>query len=80
MSKFEKQLNKLMSVPNDMRYEELKSILIKFGFHGYESGSSHITFRKKGYPNITIPRHGDIKKVYIMLVKDVISEVLKNEK
>ncbi len=80
MSQLEKALQKLLSLPKEMRYEELKSILERFGFTGTEVGSSHITYRRDGYPNITIPRHGDIKRAYIKLVRDVISEVQKNEK
>ena len=79
MSQFEKLMKKLLSLPKEMRYEDLKSILERFGFKGNEVGSSHITFRKKGYPNITIPRHGNIKKTYVKIVKDVIMEVIKNE-
>ncbi len=77
MSQLEKQLLKLISVPKEMRYEEIKNILERFGFIGIEVGSSHITYRKDGYPNITIPRHGNIKRMYIRLVRDVIMEVIK---
>ncbi|MCR5675666.1 MAG: type II toxin-antitoxin system HicA family toxin [Lachnospiraceae bacterium] len=48
---------------------ELKSILERFGFTGTEIGSSHITYRRDGYPNVTIPRHGDIKRTYIKMVE-----------
>lgn len=81
MSQLEKQLEKLFSLPREMRYEEIKALLERFGFIGIEtgSGSSHITYRKNGYPNITIPRHGNIKRVYLKLVKNVIMEVIKDE-
>ena len=80
MSQLEKSLKKLLSLPREMRYEELKNLLERFGFTAIEKGSSHITYRKDGYPNVTIPRHGDIKRTYIKLVRDVIMEVIKNEK
>lgn len=35
-------------------------------------GSSHCTFRKAGYPPITIPKHKPIKKVYIEMVREVV--------
>ena len=79
MSQFEKLMLKLLSLPREMRYEELKSILERFGFEGHEVGSSHITYRKDGYPIVTIPRHGDIKRTYIRMVRDAILEVMKNE-
>ena len=79
MSQLEKALLKLYSLPKEMRYEELKHILDRFGFKGTENGSSHITYRRDGYPSITIPRHGNIKRTYIRMVRDVIMEVQNNE-
>ena len=43
-----------------------------------KGGSSHVTFRKEGKMPITIPRHGKIKKVYVMLVRKAVEEE-KNE-
>ena len=80
MSKLEKQLEKLLSLPKEMRYEELKNILERFGYTCHETGSSHITYRKDGYPNITIPRHKNIKRVYIRLIREAIMEAIENEK
>ena len=80
MSQLEKTLRKLLSLPTEMRYEEIKAILERFGFVGTEVGSSHITYRKDGRMNVTIPRHGDISRVYIKMVRDAIIEVMKNEK
>ena len=77
MSQLEKQLLKLMSLPSEMRFEEINNILERFGFISKEVGSSHITYRKDGFPNITIPRHGNIKRTYIRLVRDAIMEVIK---
>lgn len=80
MSALEKQLMKLMSLPMEMRYDEIKNLLERYGFVGYEVGSSHITFRKKGYMNITLPRHGKIKRTYLRIVRNVVLEVINNEK
>ncbi|MBQ6222736.1 MAG: hypothetical protein IJJ44_09010 [Solobacterium sp.] len=41
------------------------------------SGSSHYTFRKKGYNPITIPKHEPIKKVYVEMVRKVVEEALE---
>lgn len=79
MSQIEKQLQYLLSLPKEMRYEELKTILERFGFLGREVGSSHITYRKDGYPNITIPRHGNIKKTYVKVIRDVIMEMMNDD-
>jgi hypothetical protein len=42
------------------------------------SGSSHYTFRKEGCAPITIPKHEPIKKVYVLMVKEVIESEAKN--
>ena len=50
---------------------------------GYEmrqpnGGSSHCTFRKPGCAPITIPMHEPIKKVYVMMVKEVVESEVSN--
>jgi len=35
-------------------------------------GGSHLTFKKRGKPPITIPKDEPIKFVYIKMVKDII--------
>lgn len=74
MSKWDKLLQRVCSLSADVRFEELKKILEEYGYtvSSPSSGSSHYTFRKKGKPPITIPKHKTIKKVYISMVKEVI--------
>jgi len=81
MSKWEKLLSRISSLPNDMRFSELQKILESYGYTMYspKSGSSHFTFRKQGKNPITIPRHEPIKKVYVQMVKKVVEEE-QNEK
>lgn len=59
MSKWEKLLSRISSLPNGMRFSELKKILESFGYtmHLPKSGSSHFTFRKQGKNSITISKH-----------------------
>ena len=45
-----------------------------------QGGSSHFTFRKKGYASITIPKQKPIKKVYIELVREIVEQEEKDEK
>ncbi len=81
MSKWDKLIHKLKSSSAEIRYEELKKILEEYGCEARETsgGSSHITFRKEGCNNITVPRHKKIKKAYIELVRKVVEEEEKNE-
>ena len=44
-------------------------------------GSSHYTFRKDGHTPITIPKHEPIKKIYVLMVKQIVeSEENQDEK
>lgn len=76
MSKWDKLLQRVCSLSADVRFEELKKILEDYGYSisAPSGGSSHYTFRKKGKPPITIPKHKPIKKVYISMVKEVIEK------
>ena len=74
MSKWLKLLERVCSLSNDIRFEELKRILESYGYvmKGTSSGSSHFTFRKPHCAPITIPKHEPIKKTYIIMVKEII--------
>lgn len=79
MSKWEKLLNRLLKLSNDLRSEELKRILEEFGYvMESPKGGIHCTFRKAGKNPITIPRNRQIKTVYIRLVKDVVEKENEN--
>lgn len=74
MSKWEKLLARLYSLPSNMQFQELKKILLKYGYEDQQpkGGCSHHTFRKKGCSPITIPAHSPIKKVYVEMVRDLV--------
>ena len=80
MSKWEKLLEKICSLSKDMRFAELKKVLESYGYQmtAPKSGSSHYTFRKEGCAPITIPKHEPIKKVYVMMVKNVVESEERN--
>ncbi len=63
MSKWEKLLRRILNLSNDIRFEELRKVLEEYVYamHAPKSGSSHCSFRKKGYPTITVPRHDPVK-------------------
>ena len=81
MSKLEKLLKKLLSLSKDMRFNELQKILEYYGYvmNAPRSGSSHYTFRKSGKNPITIPKHEQIKKVYVEMVRDLVEEEMLYE-
>ncbi len=82
MSSWEKLLSRILTLSNDLRYEELKRVLEEYGYTVKQpkSGGSHYTFRKPGCMPIPIPKHEPIKKVYVEMVKEVVeSERDRNE-
>ena len=74
MSKFDKLLERIVSLSRDVRFEELRKVLEHYGYtmQTPHSGSSHYTFRKDGCKMITILKHKPIKVVYIQMVKSII--------
>ena len=82
MSSWDKLLARILTLSNDLRFNELRKVLEAFGYtmKAPRSGSSHYTFRKPGCMPITIPKHGPIKKTYVEMVRDVVeSEADKHE-
>ena len=76
MSKWDKLLNKILSLSKDMRFQELKKVLEYYEYQmtAPSSGSSHYTFRKPGKNPITIPKHEPIKKIYVEMVRKIVEE------
>ena len=81
MSRWLKLLERVCSLSNDIRFDELKKILESYGYvmKGTSSGSSHFTFRKQGCAPITIPKHEPIKKTYIIMVQEIIESEEAND-
>ncbi len=80
MSKWDKLLQRILSLDKDMRFEELQKVLESYGYvvTAPKGGSSHYTFRKQGCQPITIPKHIPIKKIYVMMVKEIVEREEKN--
>lgn len=76
MTKLQKLKNRLYNLDTSLRFEQLVKLLEEYGYSAFETGggSSHITFRKKGRPPITVPRHNPIKKAYIEIIRNAIIE------
>ena len=81
MSQFDKLLERISALDNNMRFAELRKVLEKLGYvmRGPSSGSSHMTFRKTGHNPITIPKHDPIKRTYVEMVKEIIEGELGDE-
>ncbi len=82
MSQFDKLLEKIKSLDKNLRFDEVKKVLEVYGYtmKGPAGGSSHMTFRKPGSHPITIPIHEPIKRIYILMVKEVVESEGTDEK
>ena len=78
MSKWDKLLARICGLSRDLRFDELRKVLESYGYVMYAPRSSHCTFRKPGCAPITIPMHEPIKKVYVMMVKEVVESEVSN--
>ena len=81
MSKWDKLLSKILSLDNDMRFDELRKVMESYGYtmNAPIYGSSHYTFRKKGKNPVTIPKHELVKKAYVEMVRAIVEEEMRNE-
>lgn len=76
MSSWDKLLERIINLSNDMRFDELRKVLESYGYtmNQPRGGSSHCTFRKKGCAPITIPKKEPIKRVYVEQVRKIVEE------
>ena len=65
MSQFDKLLQRISALDNNMRFNELRKVLEKYGYEmkGPSSGSSHMTFRKAGRKFFVIRNHNGVVDV-----------------
>ena len=83
MTRWDKLIEKICNLSNDLRFDELKKVLESYSYEmtASKGGSSHFVFRKKGCMPITIPKHEPIKKTYVKMVREIVeSEMIDDEK
>ena len=73
MSQYEKLVQRVMALDKNLRFDELKKILVRLGYSAEKDNSgSHYTFRKKGCYPITIPYSYPVKRCYVEMVKEIL--------
>ena len=80
MSKWDKLLARICGLSRDLRFDELRKVLESYGYEMRQpiGGTRHFTLHKPGCAPITIPMHEPIKKVYVMMVKEVVESEVSN--
>lgn len=81
MSKWDKLIQKILSLSRDLRFDELRKVLESLGYTMTtpSGGSSHHSFRRPGYPRITIPKNDPVKIDYVREVRDAIEEAADDD-
>lgn len=76
MSKWDKLIQKILSLSKEIRFDELRKVLEHLGYEmrSPRGGSSHHTFRKTGAPALTIPKDDPVKIDYVRMVKAIIEK------
>ena len=81
MAAFNKLMQKVLDKHKGLRFEDLEKVLTYIGYKMGKprGGSSHRTFRKAGYPPVTIPDKSPINSVYVNIVRNVLVDFLAGE-
>lgn len=66
MSRKEKLLKAIKNNPKDVQFEDLKKLLLSYGYKAFNSGGSHWVFRKEGCKEEVIPRKKPVKAYYVI--------------
>ncbi|MGD9554990.1 MAG: type II toxin-antitoxin system HicA family toxin [Arcobacteraceae bacterium] len=74
MSKKEKLIHSMRNNPKDVSFEDLKKVLLDFGYEVENSGGSHWVFRKDNFETQVVPRKKPIKAIYVIRALKAIGE------
>lgn len=76
MGKRDELLSRMQSNPKDIRFDEIRNLLLYFGFTERQpsKGSSHFTFRYRDNI-ITVPKHYPINQVYVKKVLELLKDM-----
>ena len=77
MSKKEKLLQKILSNPQDVRFEELDRLLKHFGVECRRVRGDHFIYKRKGYRALPIPRKTPVRSIYVKQALDLIEDLIE---
>ena len=76
MSRLEKLLVRLLTLPRDFTYSELKTLLVSFGYEEVQGAGSRVCFKNKTHKiKLHKPHPGNILKQYQLVF--IIDELKK---
>ena len=74
LSKKDKLLKAMRNNPKDVRFEDLKKLLLSYGYEAHNMGGSHWVFRKKGCQDEVVPYKKPVKAYYVIRALKSIGE------
>ena len=74
MSKKDKLIDVIKNNPKNVKFEDLKKILLHIGYKAINRGGSHYVFTKKDRTSLTIPYKRPVKIIYVKQVIQIIEE------
>lgn len=78
MSKHQKQLDRFRANPRNVRFDDLDTLLRRFGFVARQRGS-HVTYSRESH-RLTVPINRPfLKPVYVRLVIELLESIEENE-
>lgn len=78
MSKKQKLYQRILSIPKDLRFEELQKVVLDCGYQLDHITGSHAIFTKPGCNPLTIVAKTPVKSYLIKQVLDEIGEYLED--
>lgn len=77
MSKREKLLEKILSNPQNVRFEELDRLLKHYGVECRRVRGDHFIYKRKGYRPLPIPRKTPVRSIYVRQALDLIEDLIE---
>ena len=74
LSRKDKLLKVMRNNPKDVRFEDLKKLLLSYGYEAHNTGGSHWIFRKKGCKDEVVPYKKPVKAYYVIRALKSIGE------
>ena len=66
MSRKDKLLKAMKNNPKDVSFEDLKKLLVNYGYIPHNNGGSHWVFKKEGFNDEVVPRKKPVKSYYVI--------------
>lgn len=74
MSRKDKLIKSMQNNPKDVNFDDLKKVLLDYGYEVENTGGSHWIFRKENFETQVVPRKKPVKAIYVIRALKAIGE------